>query len=195
MANRKRWHGPDRASFEAAKEYPSTKTGTPYPNCTDQELYDLRHLHEYSNKHFRRFPYHRVSMRQAVLDLEDHLRYPSNSAQAAMDRVQQAISSTKTGVDLPIKAFHDLDRAFFGGYMKGRVRIRWKGSEEHLYEAMGRDHPDTFAVTMDLRYRRTCPIPIAEIILNARLMFLDATEHSKRREMWGTTLHEMIHGM
>lgn len=184
--------GPDEASFEAARQNVSTNTGTPYPNCTDQELYDLRHLHEYSDKHFRRFPFHPISISQATLKLEDYLAYPSQSALDARARIRRAISSTGMGVDLPIKAFHDLDRAFFGGYMKGRVRVRWKGSRENLYEVMGPYYSGTYGITVDIGRNR--PVPIAEIILNARLMFLTPTPHSKWREMWGTILHEMIHG-
>lgn len=172
--------------FDATKDPPNVSTGFRYPGCTQEELQSLRNPRNnqrlFANSNFRPIPVH-----IATAELEEWLSSPRTAvARMAINNLQALREVSKFWPDAPIKAFHDFDRAYFGGALSGRVELRWLGSADALrnfrFHALG--------VTCPLR---GTIVPMAKMVLNAQLIFLVQEAPSKAYESIGTLLHEMIH--
>ena len=185
----------NKEHYEATAVTPSIDIGTYYPGCTQEDLIELDHADEWSD----RFSGHwePVSLRQATVELEDWLsKPPPHKSAAAIKRMRSALHQRSWTPDLPIKMFNDLDRAFFGRFLKGRCKLRWKGSTKALRKDIGPRYHDTAGVTMPVL---NTAVPIARMILNAEVIFLDprggrSPEKSRKRMTYGTLMHEMVHG-
>ena len=183
----------NRQHYEASAITPSVDIGTYYPGCTQHELIELDHADEWADRFVGRWK--RVSMSKATQELEDWLsKPPTRHSAAAIDRLKTALHEREWTPDLPIKMFNDFDRAFFGRWLKGMCKLRWKGSTKALYDAIGPRYRCAFGATV------SCPeaaVPISKIILNAEMIFLAPLSRrasSRKRGAFGTLLHEMVHG-
>lgn len=93
--------------------------GTPYP-CTQEDL-----------DSYRRFPrgkyqWDPIRPNKAVSLLLEFLlpiREPSIKVQGALQRLRTGINMTHKAPDIVIKAFRDLDTAFFGGNLSGNCLV------------------------------------------------------------------------
>ena len=186
---------PDKERYEASKHIPTKHNGMVYP-CTDKQLNDLWHLHLLNDDHFRGLEYHPISYRRAAKELEVLLKNQNPRNLQAFENLQQVLPSSGYwwGPDLPIKAFNDLDQVLFGGYLRGRVGLRWEGDTKALASSVGHDPSDVMGITMPIMKGRP-PIMVAEVILNSQQIFLKTTPEMKWKRMWNVLIHEMIHGM
>ena len=183
----------NRQHYKASAITPSVDIGTYYPGCTQHELIELDHADEWANRFVGRWK--PVSISRATHELEDWLsKPPTRHSAAAIDRLRTALHDREWTPDLPIKMFNDFDRAFFGRWLKGKCKLRWKGSTKALYKAMGSKYRGTYGVTI------CCPetaVPTCKIILNAEKIFLGPMPQrssSRKEGTYGTLLHEMVHG-
>ena len=183
----------NRQHYEASAITPSVDIGTYYPGCTQHELIELDHADEWADRFVGRWK--AVSMTRATQELEDWLsKPPTRHSAAAIDRLRTALHEREWTPDLPIKMFNDFDRAFFGRWLKGMCKLRWKGSTKALYKAIGPNYRGTFGVTIS---NLDTAVPISKIILNAEKIFLGPLPprvSSRKRGTFGTLLHEMVHG-
>ena len=196
-----RLHPPDEQRYEASKYLPRMKRGTLYP-YEDKDLHDLWNFHKVDDHHFQAPPLHPVSYRRAAEELETLLNYTQSAGAKQSRQNLEALKSLRRmfhrlqywGPDLPIKAFKHLDTFLFGGYLHGRVGLRWEGETDNLVRIIGNDHRNVMGYTNFLMKgeRRSGS---AEIILNAQVIFLKATRESKWKRMWDVLIHEMCHGM
>ncbi|MCJ1473228.1 hypothetical protein MMC13_001879 [Lambiella insularis] len=178
----------NRQHYEATKITPSVDIGMPYPGCTQNDLRELDH-----HSHHWRSQWHPRPIRQATEELCAFLKKPpTKNVQAAIDRLNAAWNSEKWSPEIAMKCFHDLDKVYFGGFLKGKTKLRWKGSTQALYEVLGPTYKGTFGVTCSAKDSAGAPAPLAKIILNAQKIFLDPmAEWSRKRATFGTLLHEM----
>lgn len=187
--------GPDdpvknRQYYEDTTVTPNINIGYSYPGVTYEDLRELDHAHEMCHRFIHKwFP---VRRSEATADLVAWLkRPPSDRAQAALKNLKQAWSSRSWSPDIAIKSFFDIDRAYFGGKLRGRVRLRWIRSTRRLQEACRRQDKSFWGCTA---LDRGTPVTQARIFLNAELMFLRGHhDMSSRRRTIGTLLHECIH--
>ena len=195
------FHPPDHERFEACKIFPTKARGTLYP-CTDSQLYKLCYLHRLDYDSVAGLQYHPISYRRAAEELVQILRYPEPAKAGptlrALRNLQAAFgafrNSNDWGPDLPLKAFHDLDTILFGGYLVGRVGMRWEWDTPALIRICGADYLDTMGVTCPVM-KGLPQIMTAEIVLNAQLCLLKRTRESKWKRLWDVVIHEMCHGM
>ncbi|KAL8991891.1 MAG: hypothetical protein Q9169_007561 [Polycauliona sp. 2 TL-2023] len=163
----------------------SIDAGTPYP-CTEQQLHDLRYLLVV------RYPQPWSTDRAANWLLaflrSDARQFPK--VNAAMLRLGVGVGLGEDwaawGPDLIIKAFYDLDTAFFGSNLGGMTRVEWV--PDSFFRARG--HDDTFGLTVDQSRDESAQ----RIYLNAHVIW-KAGRSGYFREMWGTLLHEMVVGI
>lgn len=154
--------------------YPvDARHATPYP-CRQRDLDVIRH-HPSHN----RGPW--VSQRQATMEIvqqNDFRRRPPSYEREAIRRLFDAVHDAARyswGSDLVIKSFLDLDTVFFGGALRGYVRVSWKGREGFGDEEQGH--------TTDCSRTKH-----ALINLNAEAILLDSDPF---KSMFSTVLHEM----
>lgn len=153
-------------------------TGTDYP-CTMRQLRDLRQPPAI------RYPQPR-SPYEACYTLVDFLRsgpIPGSKVDAALRRIGIALDLHDWGPDLIIKAFHDLDTAFYAANLAGMTTVNWSADSE--FRAMG--HPRSFGFT---RGPSKWPGP-QEIYLNAHHIFLRGSA-GHFSQMWGTVSITLI---
>lgn len=165
--------------YEMTRDHVRVDRGTPYP-CTQKDLDGYA-------KHYRHNNAQYVTTVKATNDLcnwLNHFHEPDASSMAALERLKNGLQLRPWGPDLVIKAFKDLDIAFFKGTLLGNVRVRWKGRQE-CNKLMG---------ITDLFLGVTIPEGHAQcrIILNAYTILVDSREGViPFRQMWRTILHEM----
>lgn len=149
---------------------PHPDEGTEYP-CTKGQLRELRSI---GPVHYAE----RISPRKACSELlRFHERPASRRENAALSRIGTALRLRDWGPDLIIKAFHDLDTAFFGGNLAGYTMVRWDSDSKFRQVGVGSSYGVTFT-SFD------GPDP-QKIFLNAELIFKDGSVgHFK--QMWGT---------
>ena len=174
----------DMEHYRASGIKPSMKRGIPYPGCTQEDLDELLYATDRSRERFKDVEWKPISLDDATERLEKKLAaQPGPRTQAARDRLNTAINNPKWTVDLVYKTFYDLDKAFFGGIMRGKVKLRWKGTEKYLMEACGPDHDNILGITWFKNVHE--PVPVVDIFLNAKRIFCGPTWTSKRRECGG----------
>lgn len=145
--------------------------GTPYP-CTQKDLDGyVKHYRHNSDARY-------LTAAEATNELcnwLNHFNEPDASSMAALERLRKGIQLKPWGPDLVIKAFKDLDIAFFKGTLLGNVRVGW---EDMGYYLLG--------LTSPVRHAQ------CRIILNPRSILLSPLNGQiPFREMWRTMLHEM----
>lgn len=180
----------DRQRFEVTKITPDISIGYNYPGLKTEELQLLDHAHEIKHSVHQWKP---ISADRAAAELEAMLSQPPSGKQKeAIKRLRDAWQTKEWTPDIAIKSFQDLDRAYFGRYLKQRCRLRWKGSTKALWRAMGSGHDNTYGITLRDKAK---PIPVERMILNAYLIFMDARPGQRTRTTTFETLsHELIHG-
>lgn len=119
---------------------------------------------------------------QACCRLVQYLRRaPTPKVEAALYRIKDALSLHMTPEewypDLILKAFDDLDLAFFGHKLAGRTRAKW--APHSKFEAIGA--PGALGATRG----REAPFEPIQIYLNAHEVFsFGSAGHF--RQMWAT---------
>ena len=187
--------GPDdpvknRKYYEDTKVTPHVDIGYDYPGCKLEQLQELDHADEMCDRFINKWV--PVSMSEAKAELLEWLAKPrSDGSKEAIARLRSAWTSKHWSPDIAMKSFRDIDRAYFKGYLRGRVRLRWVGSTQRLRRAVGPKYKYTWGcTTLD------CMIPVtqARIFLNAEKIFLTGEPTiSSRRETFGTLVHECVH--
>lgn len=167
--------------YRAAHKDVRADEGTPYP-CTQRDL-DSYHKLERDNSKARYIKPARAA--NELCDWLNHFKDPDASSMAALERLRSGIELEPWGPDLVIKAFKDLDLAFFKGTLQGNVRVKWK---------CRKDWEKGYAPLRDHCLGMTIPDAHAQcrIALNAHSILLNPhVTPNPFREMWRTLLHEM----
>ncbi|CAO1604289.1 MAG: hypothetical protein LQ349_001071 [Xanthoria aureola] len=152
------------------------ETGTDYP-CTARQLRDIRH------PPMLRYP-RPISPHEAcdaLVDFLSRVPRPGSKTDAALCRIGDALDLLDWGPDLIIKAFHDLDRAFFATTLTGMTTVDWFAN--HEFQAMG--CPPAYGMTTSLY-----PGPQA-IYLNARNIFRTG-QAGHFSQMWQTVSISLV---
>ena len=170
--------------YEAARKPVRKNEGTPYP-CEQRDL-DGYLKHERDNSKARYIT--AIQATNELCDWLDHYKEPDASSLAALERLRDGIRLDPWGPDLVIKAFKDLDLAFFKGTLLGNVRVKWMCRTEWLKTIDPRcDSPMEV-----VGYTQPGPHAQCAIALNAHHHLLNAHRTPNPfREMWRTLLHEM----
>ena len=155
---------------------PHPHEGTRYP-CKEE---DLRQLQRLRHVHYPR----RRSPDKACSDLVRHLTArPSSRVSAALRRIEISLELREWGPDLILKAFRDLDTAFFASTLSGRTTVKWKSDRELC--AKGKE--GVYGVTYSPR-KGSGP---QRIVLNAERIFKEGSVgHFK--QMWGTVSTSLL---
>jgi hypothetical protein len=174
--------------YRSARISPSASVGYRYPGCTIKMLKLLDHAHEIRHADARHWK--PISSNRAAHEFENDLARPPTRAQReCITRLKSAWTDRKWSPDVAIKSFFDLDVVYFGGYLREKLRLRWKGSKVALRKE---DAQHGFGQT---GFEQTADVPTARIILNAEGCLKDAVSIEEAiRETFGTLLHELIHG-
>lgn len=169
--------------YQAAHKPVREDKGTPYP-CKQQDLDGcLKHRHDNSKARY-------ITPDKACDELCRWLNYwkdPDKSSSAALQRLKDGLKLDPWGPDLVIKAFKDLDLAFFKGTLLGNVRVKWICRTEWQEICSGKRESSKHAVA----YTEMDGHAQCYIALNASAHLLDPTTPKPYREMWRTMLHEM----
>lgn len=167
--------------YEEARKPVRVNRGTPYP-CTEDDLDTCREQGSMcvSNNP----PY--VTTFQATAQLCDWLnleREPTARSMSALMRLNHYMWKLSWGPDIVIKAFRDLDIAFFDSILMGRVTVEWlcrtdwarlPGTEDSFGKTRWRNH-------------RQC-----RIMLNADAILLNMSISPEPfTRMWQVIAHEM----
>ncbi|MCJ1246005.1 hypothetical protein MMC30_003209 [Trapelia coarctata] len=187
--------GPDdpeknRKYYEQTSVTPHVEIGYEYPGITNDDLRELDHADQMCGRFV--YTWEPVSLSEATVGIVESLRKPrSDRAERAIKRLRDAWSG-KWSPDIAIKSFFDLDKAFFGGKLRGRVRLRWTGSTNKLLEEFGPDNQHMMGCT---GFEQHTPVAQARIFLNAEKLFLIGQPErvSSKQQTFGTLVHEMIH--
>ena len=182
--------GSDLIRFDNACQPVCVRLGNRYPRCDEQQLYEQSHAIELCSRFFRADGFHHVSLDQAAAELINFVRIPPNTTQQLIiDDLLDAFNHDSWMPELVIKAFGDLDKIYFNGIMKRKVQIEWCCNP--VEEAASPLFPYAYAMTFQQDHT---VIPTAKIVLNAEVLFKLAYFESRRRKVWGTVIHEMVHG-
>ncbi|MCJ1268478.1 hypothetical protein MMC22_008366 [Lobaria immixta] len=113
---------------------------------------------------------------------------PDPESTAALERLGKGLKIRPWGPDLVIKAFKDLDTAFFMGTLTGNVLVRWKKVRDisNLW-GFGSSHGVLWGYTSKMGHGQ------AQITINSTPHFKVASD--PYREMWRTLLHEMCYAV
>lgn len=135
----------------------------------------------------------RIQATTQLMCHNDLKRQVPSEEQAAIDRLLDLIKNVEGGwewgPDIAIKCFADLDLVFFGGKLRGNVRVKWISCAKstryrvlRVQESFGlTEHPRIFE-------RGHCCI-----ILNTDTLLNDDRSLLWFRAMFSTLLHEMCH--
>ena len=126
----------------------------------------------------------KMELGQVVAEMESLLKVSKSPSKLEFDaasrlgKAMQRFEDQMWGPDLVIKAFQDLDQAFFKGRLTGHVCICWKTEKNMSYTAF------TEHRSLDGK---------SYILLNADRIILESKRKVKIFEaMWEITLHEMV---
>ena len=149
-------------------------SGTNYP-CSMRLLQSYQTFPEPSSGRF----YSRRAAERGALEFLDKPAMPGSKEANALHRIGAGLDLPNWGPDLIIKAFRDLDIAFFGGKLTGKVMVNWATPEEcYREEALG----TAYGITRHLGYGR------AHIVLNPLIIFKDGRPGTFCA-MWMTVSH------
>ena len=125
-------HGPEAESImDALCSYPHVDDGAFYP-CKQNDIDTVRVLPDPQP------PFQKVSQRRALQELaafNDFDRRPGRSMQRSIRNLDEYLfnrSRLRSGEipSLVYKAFRDLDKVLFDGYLFDRVRLAWAGARQ-----------------------------------------------------------------
>jgi hypothetical protein len=169
-----------RHLYENARKPVREDQGTPYP-CAQQDL-DGYVQHHHSNRDARYVT--PIAATNELCDWLNHFNEPDAASMAALERLKTGIKMRPWQPDLVIKAFKDLDLAFFKGTLTGNVRVKWMCRQEWL--RFRGPEADYLGVTQKEAHAQ------CRIVLNAETVLLHpGSAPIPFREMWRTMLHEM----
>ena len=155
-------------------------SGTAYP-CSQRDLDGYTKFYR-SNKDIV-YVSPNTGTNNLVLWLDINQNPDSDSA-AALKRLRNGLRIRPWGPDLLIKAFKDLDTAFFMGTLTGNVLVQWKKSMDvRSLLGLGPSHKVTWGYTSKVGHGQ------AKISINSTPHFKASGDPF--REMWRTLLHEM----
>lgn len=170
--------------YNAARKPVRENQGTPYP-CTQRDL-DGYLKHERDNSKARYIT--PAEATNQLCDWLNHFKDPDASSLAALRRLRDGVQLNPWGPDLVIKAFKDLDLAFFRGTLLHNVRVKWMCRTEwteNLKSIIG-SSKHFFGITLEDAHAQCC------IVLNAQNILLNPhLTPNPFRQMWRTMLHEM----
>lgn len=154
--------------------------GTAYP-CSQRDLDGYVRFYRSNDRMVYVSP--NSGTNKLVLSLDIH-KNPDPESAAALERLGEGLKIKPWGPDLVIKAFKDLDQAFFMGTLTGNVLVRWKNVRgmNNLW-GFGSSNGTTWGYTSKMGHGQ------AQITLNSTPHFTSAPD--PYREMWRTLLHEM----
>jgi hypothetical protein len=102
--------------------------GYRYPGCTNKMLRLLEHAHEipHADAGSRR----PICSNRATCELQTVLtQQPTVAQEECIARLRAAWTHGDWTPDVALKSFFDLDAVYFGGHLRGKCRLRWKGSK------------------------------------------------------------------
>lgn len=180
--------------YEALKPF-STKTGTKYPS-KQKEIDFHRRSHVILRDRTGDMTEIAVTTEMILQNEADKLIHPAEKK--AIGRLQQMFEEIRHsgtyGPDLVIKAFNDLDLVFFGGCLRGRVRVWWSTCATDTNFEIGTAPRNCrrccYGFTRKGRFLQHGEI---HIVLNAGLVFFE--EYPPLELMISTLLHEMCHAV
>lgn len=169
-----------------------THMGYNYPRCTMEELNKLHAREELDFSLLTKWKI--TDMNRATANLENFLTKPPGERELqAISRLKTAWNDNSWTPDVAIKRWNDIDRAYFGRQMKGRVTVCWRESEKTIRHDSGPKYQHILGFT-DGGWLDGSP-PTVLIQLNAQLIFCHPKpKHSAVRQTFGTLLHECVHG-
>ena len=181
---------PDIVRFNNAGRAVRVDSGQQYPRCSAQQLNGQSRAVELSGQVFGNHAFLAISLDQAAADLIAFLEVPPNTRQQLIiDDLLDAFGYTHWQPDIVIKAFGDLDEIYFNGALRRRVQIEWC-CDPSRFVSRSSHFPYAYGMT----FLEHTVVPTATIVLNAQVLFKESFYESRRRRVWGTMLHEMIHG-
>lgn len=171
--------------YEAVRNPVRIGQGTPY-FCTQQDIDSATHYGANSRVQYKT-PNEASNQLWNWLDLS---KDPDELTMAALERLWHCtrLSSGTWGPDLVIKAFKDLDRAFFNCTLLGNVRVMWLTRTEWslTLSRHGESTIDILALTVVSGYAQ------CDIFLNAQDLLLDEdVTPNPFISVFQTLLHEM----
>lgn len=165
-----------RYLYESTRHGAHVDRGTPYP-CNQDDL-DSYVKFRRSNKHAQY-----ITPNSATNELTRWLsENPDPDADAALDRLKAGLKLMPWEPDIALKAFRDLDTAFFKSTLFGNVLVRWKGRFNWIREF---GPSPTWGLTKKKGHGQ------CRIVLCAHEI-LGTTSFLPYRQMWHTLLHEMV---
>ena len=123
-----------------------------------------------------------------IVQHNDQRKVLSSHERDAIERLVSSLNDAgrcRWGPDLIIKMFPDLDIVFFGGVLRGHVRVLWGTSEDWAMLKHVTKKDDRGATTSIRHSGR------ASIWLNAKAIFLEPVATTPLSAMLATMLHEM----
>lgn len=148
-------------------------SGTPY-DCTQADI-DAFHGYDCIVRSVTFLP-----AEESIQTLTSFLteQHPTPDIRSALARLRLAAWDPNWGPDVIIKALGDIDKAFFNSRLRGNVKVHWcNSSNETIRGHLGLMIPGV--------RKGQCTV-----ILNSDTIF---AEQYPRKEMWQTTLHELVH--
>ena len=166
-----------RFLYNTTRHEVRTDRGTPYP-CSQDDLdgyVKFRHSNEQAQY---------ITPNSATNELTRWLSEdPDPDADAALHRLRAGLKLMPWAPDIVIKAFRDLDIAFFKGTLSGNVTVRWEGKFKWVRKY---GFEPAYGLT-DKQGHAQC-----HIALCAYAIFIDEKSYIPYRQMWETLLHEMV---
>lgn len=147
--------------------------GTPYP-CTQADLDSCARLASRNNAQY-------ITPNLATNELVRWLDHdPDAVAVAALHRLRKGLKIIPWNPDIIIKAFRDLDAAFFKCTLIGNTELAWVGKTARLLRF---GFMSCWGTTIKIGHAR------CRIELNAYKILLETNPY---QQMWRTLLHEMV---
>lgn len=147
--------------------------GTPYP-CTQADLDSCARLVSPNNAQY-------ITPNLATNELVRWLDHdPDAVAAAALHRLRKGLKIIPWNPDIAIKAFRDLDAAFFKGTLIGNTELLWMGKTSWLLKL---GPMPCWGATTKLGHAQ------CRIMLHAYSIMLEPKPY---QQMWRTLLHEMV---
>ncbi|CAF9925202.1 hypothetical protein IMSHALPRED_006409 [Imshaugia aleurites] len=112
---------------------------------------------------------------------------------SALNRLSAAVRDPDWDSSLVIKAFADIDVAFFDGRLRGNVVAVWASEEDILEKGCGEGKPERgcfMGLCQPIAPEENEGEPRCRVWLNSDAIF-DAPD--PRLQMWQTMLHELVH--
>ena len=127
-----------------------------------------------------------VQLEQALISTERIPRVSRDAVKRLQEMIRKGdLSRYSWGPELVAKSFHDWDRVFFNGRLRGHCQFEWKSEADY-----GMDHDLGVQRNMDMGFRWAR----VKIELNADRILLDPTPYSMREGEAPVTSFRMMFG-